>query len=186
MSDNIDRTITLVMQECRNYYTHTDRHGKQAIHRGTYTLADGTLKVAPLPLVGAFVRIVGSILNDGVYQVKGLTESGVITIEGTTNETFTGAICYLSPPPDFIELALRIDKFIKNLDAINTHRAENGQLPLGMLESESFEGYSYKISSSKGGGGNDARKSNAIKWQNEFADELGRHRRMFGDKDVIL
>lgn len=185
MSDNIDRTITLIMQECRNYYTHTDRHGKQAVHRGTYTLADGTLKVAPLPLVGAFVRIVGSILNDGVYQVQGITGEG-IKVAGTVDETFTGAICYLSPPPDFVDLARRVDEFNKNLDAINAHRAESGQLPLGMLESESFEGYSYKLSSNKGGGGDAARKSNAIKWQNEFADELGRHRRMFGDKDVIL
>ena len=188
MTENLNETMTEVMTECNNYFTHSDRFGNQIIHKGEYTVKDNKLKIAPLPLTGAYIRIVGSIFNDGVYKVEGISDSDPteITLTGLQDETFNGAVCYLSPPKDFIRLVQSIDCFNKHIESINAVRRESGQLPLGMLQSETFEGYNYTMATKKHGGGENARGGTAITWKDEFASDLGKYRRMFGDKDVIL
>lgn len=155
--------ISQVMRACRNYFI-------QSIERGKFTIEDG--KIGPIKnslLVGQYIRIIGSVLNDGVYLIEQIGDGYIdvsihdedyphwvqptgghdaysfgarvthnniryvslidfnTTVPGTgrywevvgiaehflRNETFTGAICGLAVPPDFLDLYRSINEYVK-------------------------------------------------------------------------
>ena len=97
---------------------------------GTFTLVSG---VAPLEnlLPNQYFLIVGSILNEGVFQN---TAESLAEIQ---NETFTGHIWSMAVPVDFLDLCDDIDEF-------NAKVAELGLIDKGYT-SESWGGYSYSL-----------------------------------------
>ena len=100
-----------------------------------------------------YFRIVGSILNDGVYCFK-----DELILE---DETFDGAIWLMAIPKDFLALAKEIEKWQEQYaGALNSP-----------FQSESFGGYSYSKASGKNGGG-------AVTWQDAFATRLNLYRRI--------
>lgn len=108
----------------------------------TYTIEDGTITL-PFLIDGQYFRVVGSILNDGVYQYP--------TTE-LSDETFTGAIWALAVPKGLTTLT----------DEIEAWQAKNGAA--GPYTSESFGGYSYsKATNAKGV---------AVGWMDVFAGQL--------------
>ena len=151
----IETTLTAVCRECKNYHTKT-------VERGKFTIAGGVVAVMNTYLVGQYVRIVGSVLNDGVYKVVGF-ENGNLTLDGVQNEVFTGAVCGLAVPPDFLELVGDIDRFIT---------AERADKNAGRVTSESFAGYSYTL-------GSTGQDGTPISWKEAFASPLNDYRYTF-------
>lgn len=137
--------LTELCAEIRNYFLMPG-----GIHGGTYSISGG--KIAPLDFIkdGQYFRIVGSAMNDGVYQYPAYD---------LLDETFDGAVWAMAVPPTVIALAAEIDEWAKSDAAKAT-----------AFESESFGGYSYTRATDKNGA--------PLTWQTVFARRLNPYRRM--------
>lgn len=126
-------TMYELCAECRNFF-------QRSIIRGSFTVRDGAFE--PLLDVpdGAWIRVVGSVFNDGVYQYP----HGPFA-----DETFRGAVWVLAIPEDFVALLNDINAWeAANRDAIANATAEI--LSAGPYTSESFAGYTYTKKTSLG------------------------------------
>ena len=127
--------------ECRNYFI-------KDIHFGTFKIESGAIEPLDFLQERQYFRIVGSVLNDGIYQYQ--------TSE-LTDEVFDGAIWAMSVPPSFIALA----------SDIKTWQDKDGKP--SAYTSESFGGYSYtKATNAKG---------QVATWKEVFAPQLNQYRR---------
>ena len=133
----------------KNYFL---RDREQDIHVGTFTISDGSIEPLDFLLEGQYFRIVGSLLNDGVYQYPAT---------GLADETFSGAVWAMAVPPAVIALAGEIEVW----------KAENAETLDSPFASESFGGYSYSKGTSASGTG-------AYTWQDQFASRLNPWRRL--------
>lgn len=123
-------------------------------YKGTFTISDGVLTVPGL-VQGQYYRIVGSALNDGVYQYG---------YDQLADETFEGEVWDMRPPRAFIRLALEIEDWkTKYADVVNSP-----------YQSESFGGYSYTKSGGSYANGNDTTAS----WQSTFKSQLNQWRKL--------
>lgn len=139
--------LTELCAELKNYFL---RDRDADIHYGEYTISGGSIDL-PFLVVGQYFRIVGSVLNDGVYQYPA---------DGLADEEFTGAVWAMAVPPSVVALAADIEEW-------NQKNAETLASP---YTSESFGGYSYTKATSGDGG--------AYTWQNQFASRLNKWRRL--------
>ena len=98
-----------------------------------------------------YFRIVGSVLNDGVYCYGDTLE--------LFDETFTGEIWALAIPPDLLKLADEITDFMASDEAKPS-----------AYTAESFDGYSYTKATDSDGVG--------VSWQTVFAKRLRRWRKI--------
>lgn len=112
-----------------------------------WEIVGGTLTV-PDVREGQYVRIFGSLFNDGVYQYP---------LSGLIDEVFTGYVIPLAVPKAVVSLADEIGEWTKS----NQPTA---------FTSESFGGYSY----SKATGAN----GTAVTWREVFASDLAPYRKM--------
>lgn len=137
--------ITEICADLRNYFCQdSDKHF------GTFTISGGT--IAPLDFLkdGQYFRIVGSTLNDGVYQYPAYD---------LTDEVFNGAIWAMNVPPSFIALCAKIEAFNNSEEA----------KPTAFL-SESFGGYSYSKATGRNG--------LPITWKELFSSEFNKWRKI--------
>ena len=112
-----------------------------------WTIADGTMEI-PDALSGQYVRIIGSVLNDGVYQYP---------LTGLTDETFIGTVQLLAIPKTVLALVQEIEAWAeKNKPTAFT--------------SESFGGYSYSKATNADGV--------AAGWQDVFRAQLAPYRKI--------
>lgn len=119
-------TLDSLCAELRNYFVTT-------VHTGTYTIDGGTFLPSELLADGQFFCIRGSTFNDGVWQWPAYD---------LVDETFTGEIWAMALPPAFLALAEDIASLRARLDELaQSEGAKKG------FSSESFEGYSYSVSS---------------------------------------
>lgn len=153
-----ENTIFEVCQYLRNWF---DR--KQPHFVGDITIENGALQQTYGLKVGQYFRIVGSTLNDGVYQYP------VTTL---TDETFTGAVWGMALPNIFIELLNDIEAWKNKFNSLDTR---DGQQTMSPFNSESFGGYSYSKSS---GGAGDTSKDKSGTWQGVFGARLAPWRKM--------
>lgn len=137
-----------LLREMNNWFLCED-----GIHEGTYTAEENGGIALPFLQDGQYFRIVGSALNDGVYQYPA---------EGLAPERFTGAVWALSVPKAVITLS-------KEITAYN---AKNGAV--GPYTSENYFGkYSYtKATNAKG---------LAVTWRDVFAGRIAQFRRAAGN-----
>lgn len=141
--------LTELCAELKNYFL---RDRNEDIHYGEYTISGGSIDL-PFLLNGQYFRIVGSVLNDGVYQYPA---------DGLTDETFTGAVWSMAVPPAVVALAAEIEAW----------NEKNADVLASPYTSESFGGYSYtKASGSPASGG-------AYSWKDQFASRLSKWRRL--------
>ena len=112
-----------------------------------WTITYGTMKI-PDALPGQYVRIVGSVLNDGVYQYP---------LTWMTDEAFTGTVQLLAIPKPVLAL----------VDEIKTWAEKNQPTA---FTSESFGGYSYSKATNAAGV--------AASWQDVFRARLAPYRKM--------
>lgn len=105
-----------------------------------------------------YYRIVGSVLNDGVYQ-KGVAHT-------FKPEKFRGGVWAMAVPPAVIALCDEIDAYVeKYANQINSP-----------FQSESFDGYSY--SKSSGYARENSGNINSADWKSVFAGRLNRWRKI--------
>lgn len=137
-------TIAAVMHEVRNFF-----------HRGKYygdiTISGGV--VASPGINAPYVYIKGSTHHDGLWQMAGAALVGA----DAPDETFLGCVWMLYPPNDFLALCKQVAEF-------------EAKTPVGAMQSESLEGYSYSRASGKSG---------LLTWQEAYASQLRSYRRMF-------
>lgn len=141
--------LTELCQELRNWFERKKYFGTFTIENGQIHPPDGSLQD------GQYFRIVGSVFNDGVHKYG----TGLLT-----DEVFEGAIWAMAVPPSVVDLSERISEWV----------TKYGDSVSSPYSSESFGGYSYQKASS--GQGN-AVSSNPT-WQNTFASELNRWRKI--------
>ena len=154
--------ITEICMECRNFFAPANkRDDRSFIHTGEFTIEDHTVTPLDFIAVGQYFRIVGSMMNDGVYQntVEGLAD--------LTAETFNGAIWEMSVPRAFLALCA-------NINAWRTQNEAAGSANMSPFTSESFAGYSYQ----KGGGVSQG-TGNAMTWQAQFSARLNAWRKVY-------
>lgn len=114
------QTLDDLCAELRNYFV-------KKVYSGTFTVGGGTLALADIA-EGQYIRIVGSIFNDGVHKYP---------LTGLTDEVFTGEIWAMAVPPSVIALA-------EDIEFYNDEVEKRGLLDKGYA-SESFGGYSYTL-----------------------------------------
>lgn len=142
--------LTELCAELKNYFL---RDRDADIHYGSYTISGGSIDL-PFLLDGQYFRVVGSVLNDGVYQYPAV---------GLHDEEFTGAVWAMAVPPAVVALAADIDEW----------NEKNAEALASPYSSESFGGYSYsKISTYSGG------ESRVMSWQVQFTSRLSKWRRL--------
>lgn len=141
--------IGLVCAECKNYFIQKNVD----IHYGYYTISNGSISNVPFLKDGQYFRIVGSVLNDGVYKYG---EDNALT-----DEEFYGAVWSMRVPKDFVDLC----------DEIEQWQEKNAEMLDSPYTSESFGGYSYTKASGSSGG--------AMTWRDQFKSKLDVYRRLF-------
>ena len=141
--------IAQICAEVKNYFVQRDVD----IHAGNYTIANGEISPVPFVQVGQYYRIVGSALNDGVYQ------RGVDDLQ-LTDEEFFGSVWSMRIPKDFLALC----------DEIQAWQTANAEALSGPYQSESFGGYSYSRGTSASGG--------AWTWKDQFRNNLNAYRKL--------
>lgn len=147
--------LTELCQELRNWFDrdHEKWAGNMSIVNGVIYEDGEEIHL----LDGQYFRIIGSLLNDGVYQYP----------ERTLNdETFIGSVWSMGIPPAVIDLANEIEQWVRdNANVINSPYA-----------SESFGGYSYTLKDSGNSASNGS--GNPMNWKTFFADRLDRWRKL--------
>lgn len=135
-----------VLGELHNWFVREIVEGDFTISGGRLLLPDG-----PALLDGQYLRVVGSVLNDGLHRWPAA---------GLVDETFRGEVWALAVPQEVVDLAGAIDDW----DAKNAP---------GPYVSESFGGYSYTRATNGATG-------QAAGWRDRFRQELNRWRKVPG------
>lgn len=135
--------LTEICAEIKNYFC-------KKIYTKEFSIINGELKDVDFLQDGQYFRIVGSVMNDGVYQYPAYD---------LNDEKFSGAIWSMAVPPAVIDLAGKIEKFCKSDDNKPT-----------AYVSESFGGYSYSKATDSSG--------IAAGWKTVFAKELNAWRKI--------
>lgn len=140
----------------RNYFDRDRILGDFIIQSGTIvpsnTMGELTL------LDGAYIRIVGSVLNDGVWLYK---STGV---EGLRDESFNGAVWILAIPQAVVDIS-------KEITAWQAKYGGADSAAMSPFNSESFGGYSY----SKGASGTNGEGAG---WVSAFGSRLSQWRKI--------
>lgn len=132
-----------ILAEIRNYFV-------VGVHSGDYKVIGGRLSPLDFLQNGQYFRIVGSVMNDGVYRYP---------YSGLTDETFSGEIWALAVPPTLIALVADIEEYEK--------KAKETVSP---YTSESFGGYSYTKATDSNG--------SPLSWEKVFARRLNKWRKI--------
>ena len=143
-----------ILAYLKNYFEIDKLYGNFEISDGYIRYADGReLNIKS----GAYIRVVGSMFNDGIYRVFEDTP-----VDFMQNEAFNGAVWRLAIPNDVINLADEITAWRGKYEALDSPS-------MSPYNSESFGGYSYSKSSvgSQDNG-----------WMNVFKGRLSRYRKI--------
>lgn len=135
--------LTEILQYLRNWFVASKIEGEFTIQDGQLTLD----RVAD----GQYIRIIGSALNDGVWQYPAMLK----------DEAFSGTVWRLNIPPAVAALA----------EEIADWQTKYGADTATPWQSESYSRGSY--SRSKGSG-----SDKAVTWQSAFADRLSAWRKI--------
>lgn len=139
--------LTEICQEIKNWFEYKKLNGN-------YTIENGSLTI-PQAQDGQYIRIVGSVFNDGVHQYP-CTE--------LHDETFNGSIWLLAIPSLLVDISNNIDQWVSDNNAVLT----------SPYQSESFGGYSYTKASNNGG----QSSNGGLTWQNIFGSQLNKWRKI--------
>ena len=137
--------LTDIMAYIHNWFDRDRISGTFTIEGGDIAALDGRV------LTGQYIRIVGSVLNDGVYLWP-VAGTGALT-----DEVFSGEVWLLAIPAELIELSNTIDTWQ------NDH-------PMSQYTSESFGGYTYSYATDASGV--------PVTWREQFRSQLNRWRKL--------
>lgn len=131
----------------------------QPKYRGKFTIENGVISYAEsLGIqIGQYYRIIGSVFNDGAHKYTGEPDDDL------TDEVFTGSVCLMAVPKDFLALATEIGEW----------QDKYKDVMMSPLASESLAPTSYSYSLNTGAGG-----GMGTSWQNVFASRLTKWRKI--------
>lgn len=132
-----------ILAEIRNYFV-------VRVHSGDFKVIGGRLSPLDFLQNGQYFRIVGSVMNDGVFRYPCST---------LTDETFSGEIWALAVPPTLIALVADIEEYEKK-----------SKETVSPYTSESFGGYSYTKATDGNG--------SPLTWEKVFAKRLNKWRKI--------
>ena len=115
---------------CRELNNWFDRNSDGTNNRyfGIFTIENGEIDLSETDIQNnQYFRIVGSVLNDGVYQYPA---------SDLTDETFDGAVWLMKIPTE-------IFRIMKDINAWETKYGGADSIAASPFQSESFGGYSY-------------------------------------------
>ena len=156
--------MSMIDQVCahiHNYFETDDTTGQRMIYPGTYTIENGSITL-PFLVDGNYFRIMGSELNNGVYEYPVSTEGDEPIL---TDETFTGVIWKMRPPKAFLKLC----------DEIQDWLDKYGETMRNPYQSEDvINVYRYtKMTTGKATG------NYIATWQQAYKDQLNEWRRLY-------
>ena len=141
-------TLTDLCAELNNHFEQLRIYGEFEISNNSIDLSDYNVHE------GQYIRIVGSVFNDGVYTYPFPPD------ETFVDETFNGSVWAMAVP----------SAVIAKMEEINQWLEENQSALNSPYQSESFGGYSYtKKSGDEGDNAN---------WQSHFHKTLDRWRKL--------
>lgn len=141
-------SISDFCEEVNNYFEQTRVFGEFEIANGSIDLNKYDIQE------GQYIRVVGSVFNDGVYQYPIPPENELV------DEKFDGAIWIMAVP----------SSVITQIEEVNQWEATNQSTLNSPYQSESFGGYSYTLKTENAEGG--------LNWQTHFRRKLGRWRKV--------
>jgi len=145
--------LSEIMESINNYFINPKQ-----VEKGNFRIENGIINVGNDYFIGQYIRIIGSILNDGVYLVS----DNILTLSGARDEAFNGIVVGLTVPQAFIKLAEEIEKYEKSSSGI-----QKG------FTSISIGSFSGSRASNKDG--------IPLVWQETFRKDLDKYRRMFSE-----
>ena len=140
--------IGQVCAECKNYFIQDSD-----IHTSNYIVQGGSISPVSFLKAGQYYRIIGSALNDGVYQ-HGTDDTEL------SDEEFYGAVWAMRCPKEFLSL-------VDDIEAWEEKYAAALESP---YTSESFDIYSKTKAVASNGG--------AYTWRDQFKSRLNAYRRL--------
>jgi hypothetical protein len=143
--------ILSVMRHCNNFFVAETK-------TGNYEIVNNELLLDDSYLVGQYIIITKSVLNNGLHEIKENHK-----VENLKDEKFNGIIHKLAIPLDFMDLCKEIDDFYKRI----------AELSYSGYMSEKFGDYTYTFN-------NDVFKD----WRIKYKIELNRYRKMFSEVDI--
>lgn len=149
--------LTEICADLRNYFPPLKKKlDKSYIHSGSFNISSGS--IAPLDFIkpNQYFRIVGSDMNDGVWQ------NNADSLKELIDEEFDGDIWAMAVPRDFIVLCEDIQKLNAKIDQMAL--VEKG------YASESWGGYTYSLSSSAPAG--------IVEWKSRIDKRLNMYRKI--------
>lgn len=149
--------LTEICNDLKNYFPPSSKRlDLSYIHREHFIISENS--ITPLDFIkpNQYFRIVGSDMNDGVWQ------NNAGSLKDLIDEEFNGAIWVMAIPRDFIALCEEIRKFNAKIDEMAL--IEKG------YASESWGGYSYSLSSSA--------PAAMIEWQKRINKNLNMYRKI--------
>jgi hypothetical protein len=149
--------IEAICAHVHNYFT-----AAEDIHAGTWTISSGAIDLSALLQNGQYFRIVGSAMNDGIYQYPAQPEQGRPPI--LVDETFEGEIWAMKVPRAVVNLAAEIAAW----------QQKYGAAAASPYQSESFGGYSY----TKAAGASGSAAGDADAWKGVFRSRLNEWRKL--------
>lgn len=138
-----------ILSYINNYFAVTKEEG-------TFKIEDNSIKIKGNYLQGQFIKLEGSVLNDGIHKVENLGGE-TITLTGANNEEFEGVIYSLAIPKDLINIAIKFEELKE-------------KSPNGIYDSESFGEYSYTLAKNS--------KGEIYRTLDGFKNELKKYRKM--------
>lgn len=141
-------SISDFCEEVNNYFEQTRIFGEFEIVNGSIDLNKYDIQE------GQYIRVVGSVFNDGVYQYPIPPENELV------DEKFDGAIWVMAVP----------SSVITQIEEVNQWEATNQSTLNSPYQSESFGGYSYTLKTENAEGG--------LNWQTHFRRKLDRWRKV--------
>lgn len=97
-------TLTNLCDYANNYF-------EKAYESGDFVISSNSIHVANEYKEGQYVRVMDSLLNDGVYKVHSFA-GGVIVLEGTLiDESFNGYIVSMCIPKEFVDLVAPMNAY---------------------------------------------------------------------------
>jgi len=100
----------MLYEICEHLHNFFDTRDGEYIDRtaGTFAISDGVISPLSSSLIGGqYIRIVGSLLNDGIWLLP-----ADLTIADLQDETFTGAVFGLAIPRDLVTLDSEISAYV--------------------------------------------------------------------------
>lgn len=137
-----------------NYFEVDDTTGERLIYPGHYTIESESITL-PFLVHGQYFRVLGSELNDGVYQYP---------TDELTDEVFDGVIWKMRPPKEFLRIVKDIEDWM----------VKYGEIMRNPYQSEDVIGvYRYtKMTSGKVSG------DFIATWQNVYKNQLDKWRKI--------